>query len=88
MHLLFLILSKVMTIPVAMLQKAESLIAADSLDAYRRANPRHNPHGKHRAKPYRLSQRSQDLATAIGSGDPEQVAAIMLYRFHATFSTL
>lgn len=77
-----------MAIPATMLHKAESLIAADSLDAYRRANPRHNPHGKRRAKPYRLSQRSQDLITAISGGDTEQVAAIMLYRFHSASSTL
>lgn len=73
-----------MTISTKMLHKAESLISSDSLAAYRQANPRHNPHGKRRAKPYTIPQRSQDLAAAIAADDAEQVAAIMLYRFHAT----
>lgn len=77
-----------MAIPATMLHKAESLIAADSLAAYKQANLRHNPHGKRRAKPYTVPQRSQDLTAAIGAGDAEQVAAIMLYRFHSTSTAL
>ena len=75
-----------MTISTEMLRKAESLIAADSLAAYKQANSRHNPHGKRRAKPYTIPQRSQDLAAAIAADDAEQISAIMLYRFHSTSS--
>ena len=73
-----------MTISTEMLRKAEGLIAADSLTAYKQANPRHNPHSMRRARPYAIPQRSQDLAAALAADDAEQVAAIMLYRFHAT----
>jgi hypothetical protein len=72
-----------MTIQTEMLHKAQSLIASDCMAAYRQANSRHNPLGKRRAKPYTVPQRSQDLAAAIGAGNAEQVAAIMLYRFNS-----
>jgi hypothetical protein len=66
-----------------MWNKAQSLIAADCLTAYKKANPNHNPHGKRRAKPYATPQRCIDLATALGSNDAEKVAAIMMYQFSA-----
>lgn len=77
-----------MEISLEMLHKAQSLIASDCMASYRQANSRHNPHGKRRAKPYTVPQRSQDLAAAICAGNAEQVAAIMLYRFHSTSTAL
>jgi hypothetical protein len=67
----------------AMWDKAQSLMAADCLAAYKKANPNHNPHGKRRAKPYSVPQRSTDLAAALGENDAEKVAAIMMYQFRA-----
>jgi hypothetical protein len=66
----------------AMWNRAQSLMAADCLAAYKKANPRHNAHGKRRAKPYVTSQRCIDLAKALGENNAERVAAIMLYQFN------
>lgn len=61
----------------AMWDRAQALIAADALQAYRETN-----RGRKRHKPYRLPARSADLVDALGTGDVERVAAIMLYRFN------
>jgi hypothetical protein len=67
----------------AMWNKAQSLMAADCLAAYRKANPNHSPHGKRRAKSYVTPQRCVDLAAALGENNAEKVAAIMMYQFSA-----
>lgn len=66
-----------MGISLEMWHKAESLIAADCLSAYR---------AKRRNKPYSVPQRCHDLAAAMGRNDAEAVAAIMLYRFNVKSS--
>jgi hypothetical protein len=66
----------------SMWDKAQSLMAADCLAAYRKANPRHNAHGKRRARSYVTPQRCIDLAKALGENNAERVAAIMLYQFN------
>jgi hypothetical protein len=66
-----------------MWDKAQSLIAADCLAAYKAANPNRNSHGKRRAKPYSVPQRSADLAAALGENNAEKVASIMMFQFRA-----
>lgn len=61
---------------IEMWRKAQGLIAADARDAWRQANE-----GRKRHRPYRLPARADDLVKALGSGDAETVAAIMLYRY-------
>ena len=72
-----------MSIHQLMWDKAQSLMAADCLAAYKKVNPNHNPHGKRRARPYVTPQRCVDLAAALGENDAEKVAAIMMYQFSA-----
>lgn len=70
-----------MEISQEMWNRAQSLIASDSREAERKANVL--PNGRRRVKPvsYSIPQRAQDLVTALGKGDPEPVASIMMYRY-------
>jgi hypothetical protein len=73
----------------AMYAKAERLMAADSLAAWEKANPRvtrPTGHGRQRFKPYRVPARSEELAKALGTNDAELVASIMLYQFNHKLS--
>jgi hypothetical protein len=76
-------------IPDAMYHKAHELIAADGKAAWEKANPkatRPTGHGKKRFNPYRSSARADALAKALGTGNAEQVAAIMLNQFNHKLS--
>jgi hypothetical protein len=75
-----------MKISDAMWNKAQSLIAADSFASWERSNPAPARHRARRYKPYAVPSRSADLAKALGTGDAEQVAAIMLYQFGCSLS--
>jgi hypothetical protein len=76
-------------IPDAMYHKAEQLISADCLAAWEKANPkatRPSGHGKKRFKSYAIPPRADILVKALGTGDAEQVAAIMLNQFNHKLS--
>jgi hypothetical protein len=73
----------------AMYNKAEQLIADDAFAAWEKANPkatRPTGHGRKQFNAYRIPARADALAKALGTGDAEQVAAIMLNQFNHKLS--
>lgn len=70
-----------LAIPAPMVERAHRLIASDARIAWRKANTRPNGRRYKRHRPYSLPDRAAALVEALGSGDPERVSAIMLYRY-------
>lgn len=60
-----------------MWDKAQSLVAADSLAAWREANVLPNGQRRKRHRPYVIPPRAHAMVDALGKGDVEIVASLI-----------